>query len=207
MAVELRWVIRGGDMSSSPPFAALILAAESDPGAARGLALAYEGLSTSDRGRLIEAVVVDARREGISPGSALAVLLGVEENPSLAQHLFDTMAEDGGRGLPPRVRSQGYVCGTDGEGAAVVASSLFGDFLEVAALRWSDSQGITRAVIDPMVRADEVPGRVAALDMEAPFEETTSDAAMDRMVEALWHHRKMHGGMPPGVERIATLIR
>src|SRR3954464_9838632 len=48
------------------PFGALIVAAATDPDAARGLASAYASLAVAARRRIIEAVLSDAIAEGIS---------------------------------------------------------------------------------------------------------------------------------------------
>jgi hypothetical protein len=76
----------------------------------------------------------------------------------------------------------------------------------VLALSWDRRHGITRAIFDPLVHDAEAAQQTAQLPSALDFEEMPMAFAIDLVTPALWNHRRLHGGLPPGVRRFADLF-
>lgn len=205
------------DMSRSPihlrpvrgrvgPFGALIVAAATDPAAARGLAGAYASLAVAARRRIIDAVLSDASAEGISASPALIALLAVEEDPELARLIADSLNSAGGDGLRSTVQARALLAGDEERGGVLLIRPLHGTFVEVLALAWTRNDGVTHSMFDPLVDDSVAASHTARLPDGLPFEETPTQHAVDVLASVLWSHRRKHGSLPPGIERFADLF-
>jgi hypothetical protein len=188
------------------PFGALIVAAATDPAAARGLAGAYASLAVAARRRIIEAVLSDALAEGISASPALIALLAVEDDPDLARTIADGLNAAGGDGLRSTVVPRALLAGDEERGGVLLIRPLQGTFVEVLALAWVRADGVTHAMFDPLVDDSAAAGHIARLPEGLRFEETPTQLAVDVLASVLWSHRLKHGSLPPGVERFADLF-
>jgi hypothetical protein len=188
------------------PFGALIVAAATDPAAARGLAGAYASLAVAARRRIIEAVLSDAVAEGISASPALIALLAVEDDPDLARTIADGLNAAGGDGLRSTVVPRALLAGDEERGGVLLIRPLHGTFVEVLALGWARADGVTHALFDPLVDDSAAAGHIARLPEGLRFEETPTQLAVDVLASVLWSHRLKHGSLPPGVERFADLF-
>jgi hypothetical protein len=188
------------------PFGALIVAAATDPAAARGLAGAYASLAVAARRRIIEAVLSDALAEGISASPALIALLAVEDDPDLARTIADGLNAAGGDGLRSTVVPRALLAGDEERGGVLLIRPLHGTFVEVLALAWVRADGVTHAMFDPLVDDSAAAGHIARLPEGLRFEETPTQLAVDVLASVLWSHRLKHGSLPPGVERFADLF-
>ena len=188
------------------PFGALIVAAATDPAAARGLAGAYASLAVGARRRIIEAVLSDASAEGISASPALIALLAVEEDPELARLIADGLNSAGGDGLRSTVAPRALLAGDEERGGVMLIRPLHGTFVEVLALAWSRAEGVTHALFDPLVDDSAAGSHATRLPEGLHFEETPTQLAVDVLAAVLWSHRLKHGSLPPGVERFADLF-
>lgn len=191
---------------SAGAFGALVIAAARDCDAARGLALAYAALDHDGRWQIVDAVVADARAEGISPCVVLASLLSVEEETDVAQHIADAISEAGGTGLASTVRPRALAAGDDERGGVILVRPLHGTFVEALALAWQRDAGVTHAVFDPMVHDGDALGHKASLPAELHFESVPISFAIDLVTPVLWSHRRKNGALPPGVTRFADLF-
>jgi hypothetical protein len=188
------------------PFGALIVAAATDPAAARGLAGAYASLAVGARRRIIEAVLSDAVAEGISASPALIALLAVEEDPELARLIADGLNSAGGDGLRSTVAPRALLAGDEERGGVLLIRPLHGTFVEVLALAWTRGDGVTHAIFDPLLDDSAAYSHAARLPEGLHFEETPTQLAVDVLAAVLWSHRLRHGSLPPGVERFADLF-
>lgn len=188
------------------PFGALIVAAATDPAAARGLASAYASLAVGARRHIIEAIVSDAIAEGISASSAFVALLSVEEDPELARSIADALSSAGGEGLRSTVAARAMLAGDEERGGVLLIRPLHGTFVEVLALSWTRPEGVTHAIFDPLVDDGAAASHVGRLPDGLRFEETPTSLAIDVLAAVLWSHRRKHGSLPPGVERFADLF-
>jgi hypothetical protein len=188
------------------PFGALIVAAATDPAAARGLAGAYASLAVAARRRIIEAVLSDAMAECISASPALIALLTVEEDPELARLIADSLNSAGGDGLRSTVAPRALLAGDEERGGVLLIRPLHGTFVEVLALAWVRSDGVTHSIFDPLVDDTAAATHTARLPDGLHFEETPTQLAIDVLASVLWSHRRKHGSLPPGVDRFADLF-
>jgi hypothetical protein len=188
------------------PFGALIVAAATDPAAARGLAGAYASLAIAARRRIIEAVLADASAEGISASPALIALLAVEEDPELARSIADGLNSAGGDGLRSTVAPRALLAGDEERGGVLLIRPLHGTFVEVLALAWTRPDGVSHALFDPLVDDSVASTHTTRLPEGLRFEETPTQLAVDVLASVLWSHRLKHGSLPPGVERFADLF-
>lgn len=188
------------------PFGALIVAAATDPAAARGLASAYASLAVAARRRIIEAVLADALAECISASPALIALLSVEEDPELARMIADALNSAGGDGLRSTVAARALLAGDEERGGVLLIRPLHGTFVEVLALAWTREDGVSHALFDPLVDDSVAASHTTRLPDGLRFEETPTQLAIDVLAAVLWSHRRKHGSLPPGVERFADLF-
>lgn len=191
---------------SAGAFGALVIAAARDCDAARGLALAYAALDRNGRWQIVDAVVADARAEGISPCVVLASLLSVEEEADVAQHIADAISEAGGSGLEVTARPRALAAGDEEHGGVILVRPLHGTFVEVLALAWQRDVGVTHAVFDPMVHDGDALSHKASLPPDLRFESVPITFAIDLVTPVLWNHRRNNGALPPGVTRFADLF-
>lgn len=187
------------------PFGALAAAATHDPKAAGGLALAYESMHRNARKGLIAAIVNDAREEGFEAAPALAALLSVEEDLEVAGAIVQAMDEAGTASLSPTNEQVAKISGDEVEGAALLANPLYSDFVELAVVAWNDT-GVTRTVLEPMITSGDVNRHARLFESEQPLTTVNPSVAVHRIVTALWKHRRRHGGMPSGLERLAPFL-
>jgi len=183
-----------------------VFAAARDSVAARGLALAYAALDRDGRWQIIDAVVADARAEGISPCVVLASLLSVEEEADVARHIADAISAAGGSGLQVTARARALAAGDEEQGGVILVRPLHGTFVEVLALAWKRGRGVTHAVFDPMIHDGDAQGHKASLPPELRFESVPMTFAIDLVTPVLWSHRRQSGALPPGVNRFADLF-
>lgn len=188
------------------PFGALLAAAARDPAAARGLALAYSSLDVLARAKIVEAVVADARAEGISASAALAPLLAVEEDAEVARSIADAINAEGGIGLASTVGARALVAGDELRGGVLLVRPLHGTFVEVLGLAWRRDGGVTHSLFDPLVDDSAASAHVSRLPADLRFEEMPMSYAIDLLAPVLWAHRRVSGALPPGVERFADLF-
>lgn len=188
------------------PFGALIVAAATDPAAARGLAGAYASLTVGARRRIVEAVLSDATAEGIGASPALIALLAVEEDPELARLIADALNSAGGDGLRSTVVPRALLAGDEERGGVLLIRPLHGTFVEVLALAWTRDNGVTHSIFDPLVDDTAAGAHLTRLPAALHFEETPTQLAVDVLASVLWSHRLKHGSLPPGVERFADLF-
>jgi hypothetical protein len=188
------------------PFGALIVAAATDPSAARGLAGAYASLAVAARRRIIEAVLADAMAECISASPALIALLAVEEDPELARLIADSLNSAGGEGLRSTVSARALLAGDEERGGVLLIRPLHGTFVEVLALAWTRAEGVTHSLFDPLLDDSAAVAHTGRLPDGLHFEETPTQLAIDVLAAVLWGHRRKHGNLPPGVDRFADLF-
>jgi hypothetical protein len=182
-----------------------VAAAASDAGAAEGLATAYASMGPEGRRQLVEAVVDDARLDAISPAAALAALLGVETEASIAHVIFRALRETGGEGLTVPAAPRALWEGDADRGSAALVRPLYGRFVELLHVAWN-ADGIAHATTDPLVGGDEVERRLAALPESDALEPAAFDRTVDRLAVVLWRHRRRHGDLPPALHRLADCL-
>lgn len=168
--------------------------------------MAYAALPEESRRRMIDAIVEDAQEEAVPPAVVLASLLAVESSTDLAEYLFAAMTRTGGEGLSSDQEPTGWAIGDADHGAAVVVLPLYGNFVEIAGLAWDEASGVTQKVFETMVVAEDGIKHVSALGLASTQHLVDVEDALDRMVSALWQHRRLHGHMPEGVDRMAALL-
>ncbi|MBK8169103.1 MAG: hypothetical protein IPK60_02010 [Sandaracinaceae bacterium] len=188
------------------PFGALLAGAAKDPAVARGLALAYGSLDVEARGKIVQAVVADARAEGISASAALASLLAVEDDADVARAIANAISEEGGAGLASTAGPRALVAGDEERGGILLIRPLHGTFVEVMGLAWKRDGGVTHAIFDPLVHDEAASGHTARLPDGLKFEEVPMSYAIDLLAPVLWAHRRANGALPPGAERFADLF-
>lgn len=187
-------------------FGALLIAAIEDPSTARGLALAYASLETRHRIQIIDAIVSDAAAEGIGASAVLASLLPVEEDLEVARRIAEAMSVAGDHGVRTVLRTRAYLAGDELDGGVVLVRPLHGAFVEVLALGWNQSAGITHSLFEPMAHHE----KARAVEQELPstlrFEEMPVAFAIDAVTSVLWNHRRLHGSLPQCVEHFADMF-
>lgn len=180
----------------STPFDALVRSAETDPEAAAGLALAYADLSVEARCALLEVLEGSAP----SPGRAqvLALLLGVEDAPELAERIASAMDP----GEP--VDDEAFTWGDADAGGVALVRGLHGAFVEGIAVRWEGAEVSFRAV--PLARAEATTQTRRKLGVPADAEDLHPSAAIDRLTERLWWVRRATGSLPDRLRPLADLL-
>jgi hypothetical protein len=187
-------------------FGALLSSAVEDPATARGLALAYASLDTRHRLQIIDAIVKDAHAEGIGASAVLASLLTVEEDLEVARHIAQAMSAAGDQGLRTTLRTQALLAGDECRGGVVLIRPLHGAFVEVLALAWSDTAGITHAAFDPLAHHEHAARQSVGLPADLRFEESPVPYAIDTVTAVLWNHRRLHGALPDCVKPFADMF-
>lgn len=187
-------------------FGALLQAAAKEPGAARGLALAYAALPPGHRKQLIDAVLVDAQAEGVCPTLVLASLLSVEVHAGVAQHIADAMAAVDTHEVRTAAHVQTHVAGDSERGGLLVIRPLHGTFVEAWALAWQPGAGVVKSLFEPLTHHKDASNLLARLPAELEFEEMPLAFAVDVVAPPLWHHRRLHGQLPLEAARFADLF-
>jgi hypothetical protein len=192
--------------ASAEPFSALLAAAVENPSAAQGLALAYAALDRPQRQRLIDAVLADTRSADMDPSAVLAPLLGVEVDLELARYIASAISASGGAGLRCDATCRALLTGDASEGGALLARPLYGRFVEVLGLAWNREQGVVHTLFEPLASAGDLERHARKLPWGSQLEEMPVAFALDTIVMALWHHRRLHGELPELVARFADLF-
>lgn len=193
-------------MPGAGVFGALLAAASQEPAAARGLALAYAALPLCHRQQLVDAVVADAREEGLCASLVLVSLLAVEENAAVARHIADTMAALDSTDLRPGIQTRALLAGDENQGGLVLIRPLHGTFVETLGLAWRCERGIISAVYEPLAHFREARGILQDLPNELYFEEMPLSFSIDMAAGPLWNHRRIHGDLPEEMARFADLF-
>jgi hypothetical protein len=188
------------------PFDMLLAAAVENPRAAQGLALAYEALELAQRQTLIDAVLDDTHRAGVSVSAVLAPLLAVERDVELARHLASAISAHGGVGLRCDATCRALLAGDAMDGAALLARPLHGHFVEVLGLSWTRDQGVVGTLFEPLTTGDDLTQHAAQLPYHEPLEDIPAAYAVDIIAAVLWQHRRLHGALPDLVTRFADLF-
>jgi hypothetical protein len=192
--------------ASDEPFSALLAAAVENPSAAQGLALAYSALNRAQRHRLIDTVLDDTRNAGMDPSAVLAPLLGVEIDVDLARYIAAAISASGGAGLRCDGRCRALLTGDASQGGALLSRPLYGRFVEVLGLAWNREHGIVHTVFEPLAAGADLERFARKLPWGEGLEEMPVAFALDKIVMALWHHRRLHGELPDLVGRFADLF-
>ena len=187
-------------------FGALLASAVDDPSTARGLALAYASLETRHRLQIIDAIVSDADAEGIGASAVLASLLPVEEDLEVARRIAEAMSIAGDHGLRSVLRTRAFLAGDELYGGVVLVRPLHGAFVEVLALAWDDSVGITHSTFDSLAHHEAAREAEKTLPAQLRFEEMPVAFAIDTVTTVLWNHRRLHGQLPECVEHFADMF-
>lgn len=187
-------------------FGALLLAAMREPAAARGLAVAYASLEPTHRMGIVDAVVTDARAEGVCPSAVLASLLAVEEDATLARAIAEAMERAGGEGLTQQGDLDAWLAGDEGTGGLILSRPLHGRFVEVLSLAWRREEGLTHALFDPLAEGAPAMDRSHDLPSRLRFERMPVEYVVDLMTKVLWNHRRVHGTLPEVVRHFADLF-
>jgi len=178
------------------PFGALVAAAGDDPEAALALAGAYARVPREAREALLAAVIGDAAEEGVSALGALAALLSVEDDPTMAARIRDAMLE-GHAPAETATPSTAWLARNGAQnGAVVLVRPLYGPFVDVVAIAYSDNQ-VTQTIIEPLVRADSLERVLAALPDGLALEPASFDDARELLVETVWSHLRRGGDALP----------
>ena len=190
------------------PFGMLLAAAVDNPRAAQGLALAYEALDIAQRQSLIDAVLDDTHRAGVSVSAVLAPLLAVERDVELARQLASAISAHGGVGLRCDATCRALLAGDAMDGAALLARPLHGRFVEVLGLSWSRDRGVIDTLFEPIATGDDLAHHATQLAhvTDGPLEDIPAAYAVDIIAAALWQHRRLHGVLPDLVTRFADLF-
>jgi len=177
------------------PFGALVAAAGDDPEAALALAGAYARVPREAREALLAAVIGDAAEEGVSALGALAALLSVEDDAAMAGRIRDAMLE-GHRPAESTNPSTAWLAQEGQGGAVVLVRPLYGPFVDVVAIAFSDDQ-VTQTIIEPLVRADALDRVLAALPDGLTLEPARFEDARDLLVDTVWAHLRRGGDALP----------
>ncbi len=187
------------------PFSAFVALAARDPAAANALAGAYTRLPDEEREKLIDAVIADAAKEGVSAAPALVSLLATEDSVDLARRIATELLRDRCAELTPSEGPRAILAGNDRSGGVILSRPLHGDFVELIGVAWSED-GVTHAVVEPLALADDIRTHSRVLPDGLRFEDVPIAYAVDRLAEVLWSHRRNGHAIPTQLERYADLF-
>jgi hypothetical protein len=187
-------------------FGALLSSAVADPATARGLALAYASLEVRQRLQIIDAVVHDARAEGIGASAVLASLFALEDDVAVARRIAEAMSIAGDEGLKSEARLRAWLAGDLACGGAILVRPLHGAFVEVLGIAWDEVGGLSHTIFEPLAHHERAREHASALPTHLRFEEMPVQFAIDIMTAALWNHRRVRGELPDAVEHFADLL-
>lgn len=210
--------IAGTDVAATQgPFRALLAAALTHNDAAMGLACAYAELQPVQRSELLDAVIADARAEGLSLKPLLGPLCAIESDPALSERLRGLLEAHGvalsvspsGR-VPPRI----LLTGDAGFGAALLVRPLEGAALDVLELRWdiasallhADRKRVAQHELNTLAAELHGTAKRNARATLTDIEEVPLDLAAEVVAHALWRYRRAHGVLPLEVSEFADLI-
>jgi hypothetical protein len=197
-------LVEGGARGAQSPFDALLQAAESDPQAAEGLALAYASMARDEREKLLSTVIADARGAARSPAGPLALLLSVEEDPRLAEAIAVALleADDGalGGGSP----DAGWIWGDEDDGGVAVVRRLHGGFVEVLRVAWAG--GALDVEREPLARSDDLWAVRRRTGVPDAADRVGLDHAVVHLAEVLWRERLRRGSLPGQLRPFADLF-
>lgn len=200
--LELVWS-RGGSPDEGP-FDALLRAADEDPSAAEGFALAYAAMDRDERERLIDTVVGDAGAAERSPAGPLMLLLAVEEEHALASRIACALLASGEDVLGRRGLDAGWVWGGDGAGGVALARHLHGGFVELLRVGWSD--GRLDVESEPLAHERELVEVRRRAGVPADADQVPLERAIDRLAETLWRVRRRGDPWPERLRAFADLF-
>ncbi len=203
--LELVWDRDGG---ADTPFEALLRAAATDAEAASGLALAYADMIPEARAKLVESVI-DGPKRGAAPANTdvLLLLLGVEEEPAIAQVIADALLSAVEDRLPEARRPQrdaAFGWGDPTRGGVGIVRHLHGEFADALRVSWSsDALEAQSLLMTDAIDLDRLRQRTSIPSgaQRVPFEH-----AVDSLTAALWRHRRSGGEMPAEVRPFAELF-
>ena len=200
--LELVWS-RGGAPEESP-FDALLRAADEDPEAAEGFALAYAAMGRVERERLIDTVVRDAQAAARSPAGPLMLLLAVEEEHELASHIAGALLALGEETLGRRGLDAGWVWGGELAGGVALARHLHGGFVELLRVGWSD--GRLEVESEPLAHERELAEVRRRAGVPTDADQVPLERAIDRLAETLWRVRRRGDPWPERLRAFADLF-
>lgn len=182
------------------PFDALLRAAARDADAASGLALAYAEMTTDARTKLIDAVAPDP--------NALALLLGVEEDPALAWKIavalrtFERGAGQGG--LASARRDAAFEWGDVDEGGVGLVRHLHGEFVDALRVSWSAGTLDVEAL--PVSTGGDAEALGKEVGVPSDGKRVPFERGVDRLTEVLWRIRREGRVIPAAVRRFADVF-
>jgi len=191
------------DRGRRGPFGALLRAVSTDGSAAGGLAAAYACMEPEGRRRLVDTVVADAAAEGVASGPALATLLSAERDPAVARHIFAAMGEAGQ--MQPVGPPTAMSTGDSKRGAAVVIRPLFGELVELVASSWT-AEGVGEVRHEPLVGPAALDHALGRVEDAAALRPCSIDHALGLLAQVLWRHRRRHGSLPAGADRLGSFL-
>lgn len=207
-------------LEARSPFRALLSAAIEHEEAALGLSCAYADLPAGERGRLLDAVLEDARDEGIDVRLLLARLCGVERDGDLSDRILAALGVDRAaliaaqQAIPtPAARrevAEVWLCGDAAAGAAMLIRPLEGTSHDVLGLRWRAARGI-ELTLREQVRRDGLSAFAERLQgprssSSGELEPSPTEFASDVLAGALWQHVRACGALPEVIADFADLI-
>jgi hypothetical protein len=188
--------------------------------AAFGLSCAYAELPRVERGRLLDAVLEDARAEGIDVRVLLARLCGVERDEDLSDRILSALGVDRAALIaaqhasalrePRRESAEVWLCGDAAAGAAMLVRPLDGASHDVLGLRWRATRGIELTLREQVGReglsafAERLQGPRSA--SSAQLEPSPAEFASEVLAGALWQHVRARGALPEVLADFADLI-
>jgi hypothetical protein len=203
------------------PFRALLSAAIEHEDAAVGLSCAYAELPVDDRARLLDAVIEDARAEGIDVRLLLARLCGVERDEGLSDRILAALGVDrtaliaaqAATAHAPDARGAGaevWLCGDASSGAAMLVRPLEGSSHDVLGLRWRAARGL-ELTLREQVRREGLSAFAERLQgprgpASAQLEPSPTEFASDVLAGALWQHVRARGALPEVLAEFADMI-
>lgn len=177
------------------PFEALLRNARTDPEAATGLALAYADMSEEARDKLVP-LLREERPE------LLALLLGVEESPAIAERIAEALGE--GDGPAPVGADSGHAWGREDDGGVALIRHLHGEFVEAVSVSWAAAEVSVETV--PLASARELDALRRRLGVPAEARALSLAHATDLLAEGLWRLRRRRGSLPDSLHSVAALL-
>lgn len=181
------------------PFAALVRAAQEDPDVASGLAIAYSEMPLEARSKLL-----DALDEEEDTGGALALLLGVEEHPELAERIASALRERPQWPAVAERRDAAFTWGGLPEGGIGVVRHLHGEFVDLLRVSWRGDA--LEAEASPVSSGVDLEALRTKVGIPADAEPIPFEHAVDSLTQVLWRARQAGGEMPPAVHAFAELF-
>lgn len=190
--LQLVW---DAETDDGTPFGALLKAASEDPEAAAGLALAYAEMPPEARGELID-------RIGEDDPNALALLLGVEDDPELSRKLARALQKS----APERAvrRDAAVVWGDSSDGGVVLSRHLHGQLAEALRIWWRDADLGVEPL--PHGRVDDVEGLRAQASIPRSAHAVPFERAVDTLTEVVWRLHRRGTPIPEALRPFAEIF-